>query len=83
MYIESITDTYIQYYVNDIEHSERISSVTSVTSHLFLSLEQVIVSFCMVFPQLSDNFCIKNCLMTILKGGGGGGEGLYLKPTKL
>ena len=32
MYIKSITDTYIQYYVNDIEHSERINSVKSANS---------------------------------------------------
>ena len=46
-YIESIIDAYSQYFVNDVEHTD---SVKSVTYHLFLSLEQVSVSFCMVFP---------------------------------
>ena len=34
--------------------------------HLVLSLEQVIVSLCMVFPLLSDNFCSKICLVTLV-----------------
>ena len=64
-YIESITDTYCQYFINDIQHTDN-NSVKSVNYHLFLSLEQVIISFCMALSKLSDNFCRKNCLMTTL-----------------
>ena len=59
-YIESITDPYSHYFVNDIEHTENNKQGQKCK----LSLDQVIVSFSMVFPELSDNFCRKNCLMT-------------------
>ena len=52
-YREGITDAYNQYFVNDRGHTEKINCVYIANYHLFLSLEQVIVS-CMVL--LSDNF---------------------------
>ncbi len=44
-YIESITDAYSQYFVNDIEHTENNQQGQKCK----LS-ERDIVSFCMVFP---------------------------------
>ena len=63
-YIESITNAYSQYFVNDIEHTKEINCIKSVNYHWFLSLELFIISFSMVFPWLSDNFCRKTSLLT-------------------
>ena len=48
---------------NDIEHTENNKQGQSAN---YISLEQVLVSFCMVFPKFSDNFCRKHCLLTSL-----------------
>ena len=44
-YMEDITDAYSQYFVNDIEHTEN-----KLCQKRKLSFEQILVSFCMVFP---------------------------------
>ena len=42
MYIEGITDTYSQYYVNDIEHSESNKHVKSANSHCSYHLNKLL-----------------------------------------
>ena len=51
-HLESITDAYSQYFVDDIEHTENYKQGQKCKLSLLLSLEQVIVSFYMVFPYL-------------------------------
>ena len=43
--MENITDAYSQYFVNDIEHIENNKQGQNSSS-----LEQILVSFCMVLP---------------------------------
>ena len=46
---------------SDIQHIKKNNRVKCK-----LSLEQILVSFCIVFPWFSDNFCRKHCLLTSL-----------------
>ena len=43
-----------------------VYSVSKTVKKCKPSLEQIIVSFCLVFPYFSDNFCRKHCLLTLL-----------------